>query len=101
MNLASFYLCLFKKIKIDSAISWEIEDSYKYLRDEAEVFIHTRLLRENTMTWKSKNNQECVVLLAKIAVYFYFLFPNLNFLSILDMRLMYFIGKTGESSYSA
>ena len=53
------------------------------------------------MTWKSKNNQECVVLLAKIAVYFYFLFPDLNFLSILDMRLMYFIGKTGESSYSA
>ena len=97
MNLASFYLCLFKKIKIDSAISWEIEDSNKYLRHEAEVFIHTRLLRENTMTWKSKNNQ----LLAKIAVYFYFLFPDLNFLSILDMRLMYFIGKTGESSYSA
>lgn len=41
------------------------------------------------------------MLLAKIAVYFYFLFPDLNFLSILDMWLMYFIGKTGESSYSA
>ena len=44
MNLASL-ICLFKKIKIDSsikrlwnAISWEIEDSYEYLRHEAEVF---------------------------------------------------------------
>ena len=70
------------------------------IRHEAEILIHTRLLRENTMTWKSKNNQECVVLLklqlAKMAVYFYFLFQlQVFFLSILDMRLMYFIGKLG------
>ena len=27
------------------------------LRQEAQVFIHTRLLRVNTITWKSKKNQ--------------------------------------------
>ena len=33
------------------------------LRQEAEVFIHTRLLRVNKITWKSKKNQQCVTLL--------------------------------------
>ena len=38
------------------------------LRHEAKVFIHTRLLRVNTiMTWKSKKNQLCVMLLNFIA----------------------------------
>ena len=31
------------------------------LRREAKVFIHTRLLRVNTITWKSKKNQLCVM----------------------------------------
>ena len=33
------------------------------LRREAKVFIHTRLLRVNTITWQSKKNQLCVMLL--------------------------------------
>ena len=37
------------------------------LRHEAIVFIHTRLLRLNTITWKSKKNQLCVMLLNFIA----------------------------------
>ena len=38
------------------------------LRHEAKVFIHIRLLRVNTiMTWKSKKNQLCVMLLNFIA----------------------------------
>ena len=30
------------------------------LRHEAQVFIHTRLLRVDTITWKSKKNQQNV-----------------------------------------
>ena len=33
------------------------------LRREAKVFIHTRLLRVKAITWKSKKNQLCVMLL--------------------------------------
>ena len=33
------------------------------LRHEAHVFIHTRLLRLDTITWKSKKNQLFVMLL--------------------------------------
>ena len=33
------------------------------LRHEAQVFIHTRLLGVNTITWMSKKNQLCVRLL--------------------------------------
>ena len=33
------------------------------LRQEAQVFIHTSLLRLITITWKSKKNQLCVMLL--------------------------------------
>ena len=81
MNLASFYLCLFVNFKCFSkailwnAISWETEDNYKFLvslythhfRERFTfyslfccksffraiyVFIHTRLLRVNTITCK-------------------------------------------------
>ena len=52
------------------------------LRQEAEVFIHTRLLRVNTITWKSKKSQQCIMLLnlylAKMSAYFYFLFSHSN-----------------------
>ena len=91
MNLASFYLCLFMNINTSAALKCDIvgkEENYKYLvalytyhfyffcfffflgslflgnlRQEAEVFIHTRLLRVNKITWKSKKNQQCVTLL--------------------------------------
>ena len=63
------------------------------LRQEAEVFIHTRLLRVNMIAWKSKKNQQCVMLLnlqlPKMLVYFYFLFSHSNLFlvhgSIFDM----------------
>ena len=32
-------------------------------RREAKVFNHTRLLRVNKMTWQSKKNQLCIMLL--------------------------------------
>ena len=88
MNLASFYLCLFFS---DAALKCDIvgkEENYKHLvalytyhfyffcffffvaslflgnlRQEAEVFIHTWLLRVNTITWNSKKNPQCVMLL--------------------------------------
>ena len=90
MNLASFYLCLFSEASLKCVIVGK-EDNYKYLvalytyhfrerftffvffflaslfmgnlRQEAQVFIHTRLLRVITITWKSKKNQLCVTLL--------------------------------------
>ena len=74
MNLASFYLCLFSEASLKCVIVGK-EDNYKYLvalytyhfrerftfffflaslllgnlRQEAQVFIHTRLLRVNTI----------------------------------------------------
>ena len=91
MNLASFYLCLFFSEAALKCYIVGKEENYKYLvalytyhfyffcfffvvvvvsslfwsnlRQEADVFIHTRLLRVNTITWKSKKNQQCVMLL--------------------------------------
>ena len=59
------------------------------LRREAKVFIHTRLLRVNTITWKSKKNQLCVMLLklwlAKMSVYFYFI-SHIQIFFLLNFR---------------
>ena len=86
MNLASFYLYEHQHFSKAAALKCDImgkEDNYKYLvalymhhfrerftfsvfpcksvlgnlRQEAQVFIHTRLLCVNTITWKSKKNQ--------------------------------------------
>ena len=76
------------------------------LRNKAKVFIHTRLLRMNTITWKSKEEQLCVMLfklyLAKgVGVFlFYFSHPNL-FLGQFSIISKVFDLKIGESSYSA
>ena len=82
MNLASFYLCFFMNINtsaIEAALkSYIVRKEGNYfrndllslffffflaslflgnLRHEAQVFIHTRLLGVNTITWMSKKNQ--------------------------------------------
>ena len=86
MNLASFYLYEHQHFSEAAALKCDImgkEDNYKYLvalymhhfrerftfsvfpcksvlgnlRQETQVFIHTRLLCVNTITWKSKKNQ--------------------------------------------
>ena len=77
------------------------------LRHEAKVFIHTRLLRVNTITWKSKKNQLCVMLLNFIAgkdvgvFLFYFSLSNVyrGQFSICSLKVFYL--KIGKSSYSA
>ena len=51
------------------------------LRHEAQVFIHTRLLRVNTIMWKSAKSVSVMLLklwLAKMLAYFYFIFSHSN-----------------------